>query len=289
MGQWYAPKCFLVGSPEKWGKHSCAYFMVKENIQTWPVFRYHVVSLKVKLGIAGFSHLQHSPVGTNGYLASYIFLSQGFCEVQKAVTLSIYLYTRPLVIALKRINFHVVSYCCIIWDKVLIYMVQEYAFQPGTHDCLPRPLKYCDFAGNHHYIPMLDSGELDNNKAPTITAPSQESSASSCGDSTSTARPRLFNLGPHARCPSLPPLSSIPSNAPWTPNWSNTICCTQTWCFPLITENSLNMQTSYCGNSWYCVYGNKDAFSSLFSRLWAAQWVSDVRVMLLYEELHFKC
>lgn len=57
------------------------------------------------------------------------------------------------------------------------------------HDRLPQPLKYCDFTGNHHYIPMV--GELDNNKAPTITAPSQETSASSCGDSTH----------PHPHCP----------------------------------------------------------------------------------------
>lgn len=133
-----------------------------------------------QLGIAGFSHLQHNPVGTSGYWVSYIFLSQGFCEVQEAVTLSIYLYVCPLVIALKRINFHVVSYCCIIWDKVLIYG----SGQPGMPDRLPQPLKYYDFTGNHHYIPMVDSDELDNNKAPTITAPSQESSASSCGDST---------------------------------------------------------------------------------------------------------
>lgn len=238
-----------------------------------------------QLGLAGFSHLQHSPVGINGYRGSYVFLSQGFCEVQEAVTLSIYLYVRPLVIALKRINFHIVSYCCIIWDKVLIYG----SGQPGTPDRLPQPLKYCDLIGNHHYISMVDSDELDNNKAPTITAPSQETSASSCGDSTPPPLPSPGYLTWDLMHAVHLPLSSIPSNAPWTPNWIDNIPSTQTRCFPLITENSLNMQTSYCGNSWYCVYGNKDAFSSLFSRLWAAQWVSDVRVVLLDEESHFKC
>lgn len=142
-----------------------------------------MVSLKVKLGITGFSHLQHSPVGTNGYPVSYILLPQGFCEVQEAVTLSIYLYVHPLVIALKRIDFR--FSCC---SLLLYYLRQGFDiwFRPAWNawSSAPEPLKYCDFTGNHHYIPMVDSGELDDNKAPTITAPSQETSASSCGDST---------------------------------------------------------------------------------------------------------